>query len=67
MLALRKNNMNNNAKMDILFLSDLSWLLLDNINTYNDIKQDSFELDIFTDSSLSGWGAWCNGENTHGW
>lgn len=65
--ALRKNNMNFDAKMTISLNFDLSWWR-DNIKTAcNDIKQDSFELEIFTDSSLSGWGACCNGEKTHGW
>nr|CAI5854672.1 unnamed protein product [Callosobruchus analis] len=33
----------------------------------NDLKNDSFQFEIFTDASLSGWGAFCQGEKTYGW
>lgn len=31
------------------------------------IRDSSFKLEIFTDASLSGWGAYCDGESTGGW
>lgn len=64
--ALKQNNMNYNAKMTNPFHSDLGWWL-NNTNSKNDIKKDCFQLEIYTDSSLTGWGAHCNKEKTHGW
>lgn len=46
---------------------DFSWWLYHISTADNDIKQDSFQLEIFTDASLTGWGACCNKENTRGW
>ncbi|KAJ8966514.1 hypothetical protein NQ317_008805 [Molorchus minor] len=51
----------NNLKPDFL------WWENNIATTYNDIKKDSYSLEIFTDASLTGWGASSNGEGTHGW
>lgn len=56
LIYLQKNNMNYSAKMSISLHSDFSWWLKNISTAKNDIKQDCFTLEIFTDSSLSGWG-----------
>lgn len=44
---------------------DLKWWA-DNIMTFmNPIKEDHFEMEIFSDASLMDWGVACNGERTH--
>ncbi|KAJ8909801.1 hypothetical protein NQ315_015321 [Exocentrus adspersus] len=67
-LALRRSHMNFNAKM---FLpshleADICWWQKAAITGVNDIRKDSFHLEIFTDASLTGWGACCGSERTHG-
>ena len=68
-LALRRTNGNYNAYMHLSKHSfeDLDWWLLHTTRCNNEIRQDHFELEIFTDSSLTGWGAYCQGEVTNGW
>lgn len=34
---------------------------------FNNILQDRYDYEIVTDSSLTGWGAYCQGEHTSGW
>ncbi|KAJ8976566.1 hypothetical protein NQ317_016360 [Molorchus minor] len=33
----------------------------------NNLHRDHFDLEISTDASLSGWGAYCQGESVSGW
>ncbi|KAJ8983767.1 hypothetical protein NQ317_006099 [Molorchus minor] len=68
-LALQKSNANYDAKMQISSLgkSDLNWWEKNILTTYNTIQTDSYDIEIFTDSSLTGWGAVCQGQSTHGW
>ncbi|KAJ8966439.1 hypothetical protein NQ314_003521, partial [Rhamnusium bicolor] len=33
----------------------------------NDLRRDNFNLEIFTDASLTGWGAFCQEKTAHGW
>lgn len=33
----------------------------------NSIRSDSFACEIFSDASLTGWGASCDNQRTHGW
>lgn len=46
---------------------DVEWWLKNLMKSFNDIKQDHFEWEIFTDASESGWGACAKGQRTHGW
>ncbi|KAJ8909546.1 hypothetical protein NQ315_012740, partial [Exocentrus adspersus] len=67
-LALRKCNNNFNARMILpeYLKADFLWWEQNIVESYNDIVRNTFKLEIFTDSSLTGWGACCNGEKTHG-
>lgn len=67
-LALLKSNDNYDAQMTIPIQihSDLHWWN-DNITHKNKpFKLRKIDLYIYTDSSLSGWGAHCNGESVGG-
>jgi hypothetical protein len=68
-LALQANNFNFQSQMSLsshLQSDFLGWER--NIDVgYNDIKRDSFHLEIFTDASLTDWGACTETEKTHGW
>lgn len=68
-LALCKNNQNYNAKMPITkeILSDLSWWEKNIVNSKNNIRQDRFDICIYSDSSKTGWGAVCGAKRAHGW
>lgn len=68
--ALIKTNQNYRMKMTINHLNiinDLKWWLQKIPNAMQKIKEDQFDLEIYTDSSKTGWGAYCGGEETHGW
>ncbi|KMQ87633.1 reverse transcriptase and recombinase [Lasius niger] len=67
-LALLKNNDDYERQMKIpSFLSaDLDWWEGNIKNSINPIKQQKFELEIFSDVSTTGCGAACNGEVTYG-
>ncbi|KAJ8913813.1 hypothetical protein NQ315_002719 [Exocentrus adspersus] len=67
--ALTLSNMNYDAPMKLssTILPDLLWWNNIIMNCKNDIKHDSFQMEIYTDSSLSGWGACTTTESTRGW
>lgn len=67
-LALLQSNNNFDSIMSLKsYLShDLSWWCDIKSKSYNDILKGTYQLEIFTDSSLTGWGAACNGEITRG-
>lgn len=60
--------MNYNSKMLIsnFCKSDILWWQTNVSRTFNDIRSDSFHREIFSDASLTGWGACCGPERTHG-
>lgn len=68
-LALRSNSGNYNSKMLIPqeVKNEHKWWLGNTSYSSNSLKNDTFCLEIYTDSSLSGWGAFCQGRRTHGW
>lgn len=68
-LALLQNNLNYNGRMRLSprISSDLHWWASNIKISYNVLKKNCFDLIIFTDASLSGWGAVCKSESTHGW
>lgn len=45
---------------------DLLWWEQNILKSVNDIRTDVFAKEIFTDASLTGWGACCDLEKTHG-
>ena len=67
--ALLHNGNNYNAWMTLPshINEDIKWWLSKIMNCSCPIRTDHFDLTIFTDSSLTGWGASCNDMSTHGW
>uniref|UniRef100_A0A1Y1ME70 Reverse transcriptase domain-containing protein n=1 Tax=Photinus pyralis TaxID=7054 RepID=A0A1Y1ME70_PHOPY len=68
-LALVSRNYNYNALM--VLPSDLSldfiWWQNNITVSCNPLNKDDFCLEICTDASLSGWGAYCKGDSAYGW
>lgn len=46
---------------------EISWWIKALDNAYCSIRTDEYSITIFTDASLTGWGATANGNKTHGW
>ena len=68
-LALKENNNNFDSWIKIpvnLWKNELLWWKNKIRNSGNPIKDFNFKLEIFPDSSKSGWGAHCNLESTRG-
>lgn len=67
-LALRRNRDDFDASMqnNEVIRSDLQWWRLNIPRASNPIRQGSYVLEIFSDASTSGWGAFCRGRRTHG-
>lgn len=66
---LNKNNQNYENTMIIHnnIIPDICWWLKNIDITYNNIKQDNYALEIFTDASKTGYGACAQGQRSHGW
>lgn len=67
-LALRESGDNYDKNMNLSphLKSDFLWWINNITKTKNRIHDGRFSLEIFSDASLSGWGAVCNGERTGG-
>lgn len=65
---LQSNNMNYNKKMIIPqeLNQDFDWWLMNINNTGKSILSKQFSLEIFSDASMTGWGAHCNGQKAKG-
>ncbi|KAJ8913043.1 hypothetical protein NQ315_002059 [Exocentrus adspersus] len=47
--------------------TDLHWWIDNIASSLNNIKIDKYDIEIFTDASLTGWGACCGTQKTHGY
>lgn len=67
-LALRGANNNFKARITVsnVVQSDLEWWAEKIKHSCNPIRELKFRSEIFTDASLTGWGAFCKGEKTYG-
>lgn len=67
-LALEESNGNYDSDMTISkkIIPDLKWWESNVMSCVNPIREDHFEMEIFSDASLTGWGVACDGERTHG-
>lgn len=67
-LALQQFNENYDSKMTLksCLLDDFKWWSNIESKAQNNIQKGTYQLEIFTDSSLTGWGAACNNEITRG-
>lgn len=68
-LALKKsdNNFDVGMKLSQEVKLELDWWKRNVLISKNPIRDSSFYSEIFSDASLTGWGAYCQGEKTHGW
>lgn len=68
-LALNECNNDYEKRMQITtdMKLDLKWWLEKICTAKNDIRENKYDLEIFTDASLTGWGVFCAGEKAHGW
>lgn len=68
-LALKLNNLDFNASFTLSneISTDLSWWARKIDTAFNNIKQDAFAIEIFTDASTSGWGACALRQRARGW
>jgi len=53
-------------KLSDIALNDVRWWKDSVMKSFQKIYTDQYDLVIFTDASLTGWGATCNGRNTRG-
>lgn len=68
-LALKRNSENYEARMVLdqkVLKDDFTWWKENISHSFNPIKTFDFKIEIFTDSSLDGWGANIKGDRTHG-
>lgn len=68
-LALKKSGGSFSKNMPITreMKLDLTWWKSNILTTKNPIRKSSYELEIFSDASLSGWGVVCREEKVNGW
>lgn len=67
-LALLRNRGNYDAKMQISIKmkDDFAWWESCIMKTINPIRQQKYKWEIFSDASLTGWGAACNNDTARG-
>ncbi|XP_063921239.1 uncharacterized protein LOC135136041 [Zophobas morio] len=67
--ALRDHHMNYDTYMSrsSTLQNDFLWWESAIQNAHNDIRFDNYDLVIYTDASLTGWGVCCDEEKTQGW
>lgn len=68
-IALSRSHENYNARLHLnsAMHDDIRWWANHIHTSSRQILPDSYDLEIFSDSSRSGWGAWSNGESIHDW
>lgn len=65
-LCLCKNpSYNQTISLPDHFKEDITWWEM-NINSNSPFKFNQFQLEIYSDASSSGWGAYCEGNKAHG-
>lgn len=65
-LILSDNDFDQKMVIPSYLQEDLRWWLSVILFVKNPIRHSKFKKEIFSDASLSGWGAHCNRENVHG-
>lgn len=61
------HNFNRVVEIPVELQPDILWWKGSILNSFNKIRSDSFDIEIFSDSSTSGWGAYSGSQSTHGW
>ncbi|XP_044586107.1 uncharacterized protein LOC123266143 [Cotesia glomerata] len=65
-LIINEQDFNKKMLIQACVKKELCWWLSKIVGAKNQIRTLSYRLEIFSDASLTGWGAHCNGENAHG-
>ncbi|XP_059060217.1 uncharacterized protein LOC131853367 [Achroia grisella] len=66
--ALLKNyNYNQIVTLPHFIKGDFLWWLKNVDNGYSPIKRNQYRKEIYTDASSTGWGAYCDGEESYGY
>lgn len=65
-LSINDNNYEEKLYIDKIITDELSWWERNIAVGSNPIRTQNFSLEIFTDASLTGWGAHCNGKSAQG-
>lgn len=60
------NDYNQNMIISAELASDFLWWETNLSNSYNPIRKFNFKIEIYSDASLSGWGASCGNQKTQG-
>ena len=68
-LSLIKNEGNYEKYLNLTDIErrDLQWWLNNLPSSHNLIRKQSFDIEIISDASTSGWGIFCNNKKSHGW
>ena len=68
-LSLIKNQGNYEKYLNLTDVerNDLQWWVNNLPSSHNLIRKQSFDIEIFSDASKSGWGIFCNNKKSHGW
>ena len=68
-LALRRQNFDYEGLVQLPkeVYNDLNWWINNIKTTCNFIRNQKYEIEIFSDASLTGWGVYCKGKKSHGW
>lgn len=68
-LALKNSdgNFDEGMVLSSILKPEFDWWIRNIELTSNPIRQFVFHCEIFTDASLTGWGAFCKDQRTHGW
>lgn len=66
-LLLNDGNYDGYMTLSVNVEEDLAWWRKNSQTGNNPIRTGQYQLEIASDASLSGWGAFCNGETAQGW
>lgn len=66
-LSVNADDFDREMKISGTMRRDLEWWLQNLKTAKNPIKENKYVLEIFTDASLTGWGAYCHGDKARGW
>lgn len=64
---LQNNSYNQTIKLPNFIREDLNWWLNNIDNGHSNIKTNNYIKEIYSDASSSGWGIYCNGQESFGY
>ncbi|XP_043484810.1 uncharacterized protein LOC122512807 [Leptopilina heterotoma] len=66
-LEIANGNFEASVHLSSKVKSEIDWWISKISGSFNLIRDSKFQLEIFSDASLTGWGACCGAQKTHGW